>query len=189
MNATRLELLSRGGPHVQPDLASPDPLSPVRQALRAAAAAEAEEMVATAEAAAGSALDRARQQAAAVLAESESRGATAALILACARRAKARRQAHQVVLEARQAAFEELRERGRAAAAALADEPDYPELVAGLVRAARDALGPSARVAVDGPHGAGVTAEADRRRIDLRLSVLADRALATLGPRLQELWR
>ncbi|HET6966106.1 MAG TPA: hypothetical protein VFH58_15125 [Acidimicrobiales bacterium] len=164
-------------------------LDPVREALLGAARADADRILARAGAEAEETRRAAAAEAEAVVSRARAAGQAAADQVAAAVRARARRRAHQLVLAAREAAFQELRSEGRSAAEALARAPGYRELVASLTTTARDRLGPDARVVVDGPEGPGVVAEAGRRRVDLRLAVLADRALESLASDVEELWR
>lgn len=166
-----------------------DGLAPVRDALLAAARSEAAEVSARAGQAAAETRAAARRQAAAVLDRARAEGEAAADQALAAERIRARREAHRVSLAARRRAWEQLRSQCRAAAAALAADPGYPQLSALLVEAARSRLGDGATFVVDGPEGPGVVARDAGRRVDLRLEVLADRALAHLGSRVEDLWR
>jgi len=166
-----------------------DGLAPVRDALLAAADAEAGQVLATAEAAAREMRDAADRQAVAIGAQARADGEAAAEQVLVTERARDRREAHHLALQARRRAWEELRRQAHAAVEALATEPGYPELTARLADIARAKLGDADQIIVDGPDGPGVVARAGRRRVDLRLTVLADRALARLGPRVEELWR
>ncbi|MGC9669782.1 V-type ATP synthase subunit E family protein [Planosporangium sp. 12N6] len=151
-----------------------DVLAPVREALLAAARADADQIVAAAEADADAVLAAARDQAARILGQARQEGLADAAALVAADRSRARRRARVTVLRARREAYEVLRSATRAAAARLRDEPEYPELRARLVAAARRALGPDARV--QEAEGGGIVAESPGHRLDLSLSGFADRA-------------
>lgn len=166
-----------------------DGLGAVRQALLDAARGEAARVVAAARAAADDTRARARDRADETLRRARCDGEAAAQQMLAVERARDRRDAQRITLAARRRAWEELRQRAGAAAEQLATAPDYPDRVARLADTARTRLGDAAVITVDGPEGPGVVAEAGNRRIDMRLRVLADRSVAELGTRVEELWR
>jgi vacuolar-type H+-ATPase subunit E/Vma4 len=163
-----------------------DTLAPVREFLLARARAEAERLRADAADDAGAVLAQARQQAAAILAESRGLGERDGATIVAAAQARARRQARGILLAAQRRAYETLRQRCRSAAGDLRQDPGYPRLRERLVRLAREQVGPGAVVG-ETPDG-GVVAEAEGRRVDCSLGVLADRALDALGPQVEEVW-
>ncbi|HET6795064.1 MAG TPA: hypothetical protein VFH45_11505 [Acidimicrobiales bacterium] len=183
MTVARRALHARRGPVVG------DPLDPVRCALLSAARDEARLTVAAARLAAAEATADARDRARSVIERATAEGAAAADDVLVGVRARDRRLAHRLSLEAQRQVWEELRRRAISAVEGLVDEPDYPRLAARLVATARARLDEAAEVSIDGPEGPGVVAQSGNRRIDLRLDRLADRALARLGPRVQEMWR
>jgi hypothetical protein len=152
-----------------------DTLDPVRRALLAAADRDAASVLAQARIDA----DRIRHDAAvaaeAIRADARAQGAAAAARTIVVERAHAHRAARETVLRARREADEELAAAARAAVARLVDDPDFPRLRAGMVRALRRALGPDVEVR-DHPDG-GVVGVAGRRRVDFSLRGLADRVL------------
>ncbi|MBT1002541.1 hypothetical protein KIH31_07980 [Paenarthrobacter sp. DKR-5] len=153
-------------------------LEPVRKALRAAAEEEAAGIRSAARRVADKELEAARTEAARILATAAAEGEAAAAAEAAARSARARRQAHELVLGARTAVRVELRRRVREAAAGLAEDPRYPELMTRLREKCHELLGPDAVVS-ESPEG-GVVAVAGARRLDLTLPVLAELRLDSL---------
>ncbi len=91
------------------------------------------------------------------------------------------------MLGAQREVYEELRRRARSRAAALRDDPSYPQLLARLRKEARRQLGRGAHTTL-APDG-GVLGAQDGRSVDYSLHALADRALERLGGSLAELWR
>lgn len=160
-------------------------LEPVRRALRSAAEQQAAELRDDAGRQSGALLAAARAEAAAILAAAAKEGEDAARSEAALRSARARRQAHELVLAQRSSLRLELHRRVRAAAAGLTADPRYPDLVARLTGQCRQLLGPDAGVS-ESPEG-GVVAEAGPRRLDLSLPLLAEMTLDAM-PAARELW-
>jgi vacuolar-type H+-ATPase subunit E/Vma4 len=164
-----------------------EPLAAVRAAVLARAAADAQRAVQDAD---DEVADRITEAADRVAKSLEVAAATTkrdAEVIVDEARARARRQARAIVLAAQQSAVEELRSQSRAAVRRLREDPGYPALVARLTAVARQRLGPAADVR-EQPEG-GIVAEAGGRRLSLTLDAAADRALAALGTRVEELWR
>jgi hypothetical protein len=103
-----------------------------------------------------------------------------------ARLAQSRQDARRTLLRAQRDLYDELRQRCRTAAAALAESPGYEELRQQLAERALAQLGPGATVTDSGD--GGVLASAGDRWLDLALPTLADRALERSGPEVAELW-
>jgi vacuolar-type H+-ATPase subunit E/Vma4 len=164
-----------------------DALEPVRVWLVAAAHAEADQVRAAAGADGERLLARARAEAEAVLTEARRQGTADGAALAAAERARQRRRARGLVLEAERQAYEALRERSRAAVRALREDPGYPALRQRLTRLALDVAGPGAVVAAEHPDG-GVVAQAPGVRVDCSLDRLAARAVDALGGEVVGLW-
>ena len=160
-------------------------LEPVRIALRSAAQQQAAEVRNEARSQADALLTAARIEAAAILAAATTEGEEAARSEAALRSARARRQAHELVLAQRDSLRREIHRRVREAAAGLTADPRYPGLRARLTEQCRQLLGPDARVS-ESPEG-GVFAEAGPRRLDLSLPVLAEIVLDAM-PVVRELW-
>ena len=160
-------------------------LAPVRRALRSAAEQQAAELRDDASRQAGALVDAARAEAAAILAAATKEGEDAARSEAALRSARARRQAHELVLAQRSSLRLELHRRVREATAGLTSDPRYPGLVTRLTEQCRRLLGPDAGVS-ESPAG-GVIAEAGPRRLDLSLTVLAELTLDSM-PAARELW-
>ncbi len=166
--------------------AATNALAPVRAFLLARAQAEADRARAEAATVADAVVARARQQAAVVLEQAREQGAADGAQLTAAAQAVAARRVRGLLLAAQRQAYETLRQRGRAAARALREDPDYPALRERLARMARERAGPDA-IVMDAPDG-GVIAEAPGRRVDCSLGTLADRAVDALGAEVEGLW-
>lgn len=161
-------------------------LAPVREALLARAREDAERACADAESEVAARVDAARTEVAALVAEARAQGELDTRALVELERARARRAARALVLGARRQAYEELRAACREATAALLAGPSYPAVRERLVAEAQDALGPDA-VIEEAPEG-GVLARVPGRRVDLSCAALAERALASLGTDVEQLW-
>lgn len=160
-------------------------LAPVRQALRAAAEKQAAEFRDAARTQASALLEAARAEAAGILAAAAEQGEADARSETALRSARARRQAHELVLAQRSSLRLELHRRVREAAAGLTSDPRYPKMMARLTEQCRELLGPEA-IVTESPEG-GVVAEAGSRRLDLSLPVLAELMLDSM-PGASELW-
>lgn len=160
-------------------------LAPVRQALRAAAQKQAAELRDAARRQADALLDAARAEAEGILAAAVDEGEAAARSETALRSARARREAHELVLAQRSSLRHELHRRVREAAVRLTSDPRYPGLVTRLSEQCRELLGPDSTVS-ESPDG-GVVAEAGSRRLDLSLPVLAEISLASM-PGASEPW-
>ncbi|WP_427007702.1 hypothetical protein [Pseudarthrobacter sp. H2] len=160
-------------------------LEPVRTALRAAAEKQASGLRDDASSQASALLDAARAEAAGMLAAAATEGEAAAAAEAALRSARARRQAHELVLAQRSSLRLELHRRVREAAAGLTSDPRYAELVTRLTDQCRELLGPDAVVS-ESSEG-GVVAEAGSRRLDLSLPILAGMTMDSM-PEVRELW-
>lgn len=161
-------------------------LEPVRRALLEdataegerlldAARADADDILATARADVDQAVERARRKATASAAARRDDALT-----------RARREAHASVLTARAELRATLVERVRAQMATLPDDPRYPDLIDHLTDLARQQLGDDAEIAHD-PAG-GIVATSGPRRVDYRLSALADRVVDDAGEEVAALW-
>jgi vacuolar-type H+-ATPase subunit E/Vma4 len=153
-------------------------LAPVRRALLDDARAEAERIVAAAEAEAeqtyrtgldalNEALDRERRAAARTARAEAARAVD-----------EAERVAHVEVLRARNEIREHFLAQLHDAVAALPDDERYPALRDRLAELARARLGPETAIE-DAPDG-GVVGVASGRRVDYRLGAVADRLVAAL---------
>lgn len=161
-------------------------LAPVRAALLAAARAQAQRLLAEADAETAATLAAARAQAAAMVEQARTEGAADAAIALAGARARARREARAIAMAARRDAYLSLRKASRAAVRRLRDDPAYPGLRDGLAAAVRGRLGADP-VLVEGAAGRMV-AETAGRRVDYSLDGFADRAVDALGTELEELW-
>ncbi len=162
-------------------------LSPVRQALLADASTDAEQIIATARREGDEIVERAEREVRAsierarLLARATGRAHTTRQL------ARARRGAATEVLRAQEGLRRQLVVATRAAASQLPDDARYDVLLDRLVELAVAQLGPGALVDRD-PAGGGVVATNGNRRVDFRLAVLADRALATIADEVTRLW-
>ncbi|HET8680717.1 MAG TPA: hypothetical protein VFM54_02405 [Micromonosporaceae bacterium] len=164
---------------IAPDAHVTAALAPVRDALLAAARADAQRLDAQAQAETDQVLAAARQEAQRLLAEARQRGGAEAEAAVAAEAAGARRRGRAVIMRARREAYESLVTAARAAVAELRGDPAYPATRDRLAAAARAALGPDAGVREAA--GGGVVAEAGARRVDLSLSGFAERAAAQVA--------
>jgi len=157
-------------------------LEPLRAALLARARVDAETERAAAEDEGRRAVEAARGQADAVLAEARARGEADAAGLLAAERAQARRAGRGVVLAAQRAAYDDLCRGARTAVAELLADPDRRRRLSAIVG---DRLGEGATVR---DHSAGgVMAESpDGRRIDASVDALVDAAITNLD--VGQLW-
>lgn len=161
-------------------------LTPVREALRSAAETRAEQLRQDATEEAKEVVAAADDEAARILSAAVSDGQASARADAALRSARARRQAHEVVLAQQSALRHELQEGVREAAVAVRKESAYPMLLAILKERCLAVLGGDAVVTED-PAG-GVVARAGSRSLDLRLPTLAARTLDAMGPEVSRLW-
>lgn len=160
-------------------------LSPVREALMAAAHADARQAVQAAEHDAAAALAEARARAEDEVRAARRDGEAQAATALAGELGRARRHARSLVLAAQRATWEELRRAVCAAALALQEDPDWPSLREALRQWALEQLGPGAQVSeVPG----GVVAELGPRRVELNLASLALARLDARGPDVAGLW-
>ncbi len=164
-------------------------LEAFRRGRLAEARAAAEQIRATAEAAAEARLVEAAHTAEAILARAGEEAAAEAEREHAAAMVRERRRARRVVLEAQRSAYDELVQRVRARASALRTDPAYQELLDGLEQAARRQLGERVAVTRDPAPDGGLLAEADGRRVDYSLPALADRCVHELGAEVERLWQ
>jgi len=161
-------------------------LDPVRTALRAAARADAAAVLRRAQQERDDLLAGARRTADEMVAAARTEGEADATAGVTARLAQSRRDARRAVLRAQRELFDELRQRCRAAAMALAEGPGSEELRRRLTERALAQLGADATV-TDSRDG-GILASAGSRRLYLSLPTLAERALDRSGAEVIRLW-
>lgn len=161
-------------------------LEPVRTELLRAARADADGLLAEAEAYRARIVANAEARAEAIVDEARRRGREDAADDAASVRRHARRTARADLLATRTELYDELRGRVVAGVRARREEPGYASLVDGMTRRARQLLGPDADI-TPVPDG-GVVATAGGRRVDYSLTAVATRALDGLGGRARELW-
>ncbi|MEW1775491.1 hypothetical protein [Streptomyces sp. NPDC086777] len=161
-----------------------DELDPVRAELLRAARAEAEAAVERARADAAQTLRAARADAERVLAQARELGAGDGRAEATRVRVRAAEDAWSRELAARAEVYADLGAAVRSVVRrALAEGAVPPDR---LARTARALLGADARVTA--LPGGGVTADVPGRHLDLRADTLADRAVESLGARIESLW-
>lgn len=157
-------------------------LEPLRRALLAAAAAEADRLRSDAHRDGTEAIAQARAEADALLAAARAKGEADGAELLAAEQTAARRAARAAALLAQHTAYEELRRGALEAVRDLLHEPQRRGLLGELLR---DRLGGVASVS-DTPDG-GLFAQApDGRSIDASVGALVDSALT--GLHLERLW-
>ena len=157
-------------------------LEPLRKALLADAAAEADRLRGDAQREGAHAIEQARAEADALLEAARAKGESDGAELLAAEQRAAHRAARAAVLRAQHAAYEELRRGALEAVRELLQEPERRGLLGALLR---DRLGGLATV-TDTDDG-GLFAQApDGRSIDSSVGALVDRALAGLP--LEQLW-
>lgn len=161
-------------------------LAPVRRSLLAAARKEAADLRSEAAARAPALVEAARFDADRILSAAAQDGAAAARSQAVLRSARARRQAHEIVLTRRNVLRRDLQRQVRESALELRTDPRYPRLLARLTERSHALLGPEATVA-EAPEG-GVVAELGSRRLDLSLPALAAVTLESMTQEVSELW-
>ncbi|WP_141585787.1 hypothetical protein [Actinomadura sp. WMMA1423] len=163
-----------------------DALAPVRGALADRARTEAARLVADAERDAAATTGGARAEAARILAEAQAAGRADGALAAAVARSRARAASRAIVLRARRQAYDELRRRIRREVRALFDGPDAPANERALTARARGLLGTGALIGRAG--GGGLVARVPDAEVDLSADALTDRAMAALGTEVAELW-
>jgi vacuolar-type H+-ATPase subunit E/Vma4 len=161
-------------------------LEPVRRRLRQDAEDQAARLRAAARAQAADIVQQAHLNAREALAEAHAVAAATAAPVTAAQLRDARDAARSAVLAAQRAACDELRSRVRDGVTALTGQPGYDQLLRGITRRARQAAGPGAELSAT-PDG-GVVARGPGVVVDCSLARLADLAVAELGPGVAELW-
>ncbi len=161
-------------------------LAPVRATMLRSAQERADEIIGQARRRAAEAVAAARTAAENSVTSARADGLAQAAPLAAAVRNQRRRDVRATVLAAQREAYEELRERVRAAVSALREEPGYDLLLERLRRDARQAAGPDATL-TDDPAG-GVVARGPGVVVDCSLPRLADAAVEALGAETAWLW-
>ena len=170
------------------DAASSIDLEPVRRALLADAADQAEAVVAAARRDVEAAIADAQQQCDDQVADTERRSARASRASLDQRIADARAGAHDAVLRASARAHDRLVEAAHAAATEMRHDPRYPALLDHFESVARSQLGDDAVIERDPTPDGGIVAELGSRRVDYSLPLLADRALDILADEVAGSW-
>ena len=165
------------------DRAITNALAPLRAALRAAAAADVDGLLAGAEADATEQIAAALARAETIVAQARAEGAADAAVVLAGPRARARREARAITMRAQRDAYRSLREASRAAARRHVDQPGHLKVRERLATAARARLGSGPVTTRE------MVTEAAGRRIDCSLDGFADRAVDALGSKVEGLWR
>jgi vacuolar-type H+-ATPase subunit E/Vma4 len=162
----------------------------LRATLLAGAEAEADAARAAGESRAEAERELARTESSRLQESARAEGEAAGDLEAARDLALARSGARRVVLEARQAVYEDFRSCALADALALrADRKEYARLLERLEDEARRSLGDDVEIERDPEDVGGIRARAGARSVDLTLPTLVDRCVADLGARVEELWR
>lgn len=161
-------------------------LASVSASLLFDAHADAEQQVTAAEEEGRAAVATAEQQARDLIDRARQEGDADASAALAADRARGRRRARGVVLQAQAAGYASIVDQARRAADRLVDDPDWPRMRERLLDHVRQALGPDADlVDVDG----GVHGTAGDRSLTVTLGELAEARVATLADEVTEAWR
>ena len=162
----------------------------LRATLLADAEAEADAALAAGESRTRAERERLRAESSRLQESARAEGEAAGDLESARDLALARSGARRLVLEARQAVYEDFRSLALADALALrADKKAYARLLDRLEAEARRSLGEDAEIERDPEDVGGVRARAGRRSVDLTLPTLLDGCVARLGARVEELWR
>ncbi len=162
----------------------------LRATLLDGAELEARAVVAEADRRAAAELERARADSERLQDGARAEGEAAGELQSARVLALARSDARRLVLEAREAVYQDFRSRALAAVLASRDDRKaYQRLLRRLASEARRSLGDDAELELDPAEVGGVRARAGRRSVDLTLPALVDHCVADLGVRVEELWR
>lgn len=166
----------------------PSALEPVRRCLLDEAHRTADNIVSDAQRAGDELIAAAQRESDEALDRAHRRAEATVAAQAAQARENARRDAHAELLRTHDELRRELADRVRDAAVELRHDPRYPVLLDELERLARDQLGADAEVDRDPDQGGGVVAVSGDRRVDYRMPVLADRAIAAIADEVATLW-
>jgi len=159
-------------------------LAPLREVLQARAQEYARRVRDDAEQAATAALQHAHAEAAQLVEAGRAQGAADAQDVLASQRARVRGQVKTLVLQARRAAYDDLRRTAREEARRVVG--DSPGLTEALAALGKDRLDPEACVS-SRPDGT-VVAEHRGRQWEWSPDVLADDAVRELGREVEQLW-
>ncbi len=168
----------------------PAPIAGFRQvelALDHDATVRGEGLLARAADEAALALAAARTDAERIVREAKDEGAAIGARLESAARAAARRDAREIVLGAREDAYQLLRQQVIEELSHRKDSSEVRRLNSRLQTRSYDVLGSGASVVWD-PVGVGLTAVSGARRLDSSAARLVDACLAELGQAVERLW-
>lgn len=164
--------------------AQEDALAPLREVLLARAEDYAGRVRADAEATATATLHNARTEATQIVQAAREQGTADAEEVLAGQRARVRGQVRALVLQARRAAYDDLRRTARADARHVV--ADSPGLAARLGALGRERLGPEATVTAESD--GTVVVEIGGRRWEWSPDALAHDAVDELGQEVEQLW-
>jgi len=190
MNATGHPARSPRSPAASPDAPGglESELAPVVAALWVSARSRANAISEASEQGAAAELARAGAEAERILRQARLDGTAAADQTAAILIANARRQAHEVVLLARTAAYQALRTRTLDALQEQASTPEGRRLAELLEALVRRRVGATTLARPGGAGGLSAAAERDNRRASIGPEQLLDRALQALAGEVESLW-
>lgn len=161
-------------------------LAPVRAQILRRARSDAEQVLADARNDAARICEQADDEARHLTDAARQAGEAAAASLLDAQSAAIERTLRRELLVAQDEAYNQWRRRAAEAVLRLRNDPEYPRWRDVLSGTARELLGSDARV-TEAAEG-GVIAESGRRRVDLSLSAVAERALDRMARHVAGLW-
>ena len=163
-------------------------LGPLRDALLRDAAAEADRIITAATNSAKGVITTATARADAEVAQALHRAELSAQAHSEQTLARLRNDGHRVVLTTQQQIRQQLIDKVHSSTQGLRTDPRYGALLNRLEMLARSQLGDDAVIERDPQLDGGIIAQAGSRRVDYRLTALADRALDILADDVAELW-
>jgi len=163
-------------------------VDPLRTALLDEVREEIDRMLADVDARVVAKLAEAERQGAQLVEQARAEGAAAAGVEGARHHARARTRARTLILSAQRELYLELERQVGEHARALRDDPGYPVLLERLSDAAQAQLGADAVLEIDPPDGGGIRASKGDRHVDYTVDALAERCLARLGGKLEQLW-
>jgi vacuolar-type H+-ATPase subunit E/Vma4 len=173
---------------VSPMTAMGESLRPVEEALLERGRQEAAQLVDAGEADARRTVAEARAEADRVLAQACAEGEAAAGRAALADLLVARSEARGLILGARRRGFDSLRSGAIHVLEESRETPQVRSLTDRMTTLARGLVGERAVVRCSGPGGLDVIAEANGRRVVVRLEALVDHELGAMGDDVEGLW-
>lgn len=162
-----------------------DPLAPVREAILAEARAQADAMLADADSDVAEMVSAANDRAGEIRSLARAQGRADATRYLAGERARSRREARGIVLNAQRRVWDGLRRRCQEAVLTLRDDPAYQDRLSGVLHHGTQSQGDDVVVV---ELSDGVVLESSHRRTSYTLTDLAQDALQRLGPDVERLW-